>query len=168
MTMLALIASVPLTATWRQSLALPKKPLALKKTLIGTLGFMIIGWVMAYLAPRVMTPDIRVNMVSFSQLILTVSLISIGFIALVRLFQRNNLFSLIFFFIKRYFPYVVEVVGLAVTGIALLFIASCDDETSIKPKNQDSHLPEKDKILLDHGINYNGGFCDRKKMNWYE
>jgi|GEM_PF-3107867 hypothetical protein len=161
---ISLIACVPVTRAWRQQLQLPKKPLAFKKVLLGTFGFIALGWMLAWVAPHIMTPLVRVNVMATSQLILTIALVLAGLITLVRLFQRNNLLSILLIGAKRHAPIIITVFAYLASGLSILLMRSFAES---KGDEDDPHLTEAEKEQLKSYMNYRGDYCDKHKSTWY-
>lgn len=164
---IALIASVPVISSWRKEFQLPSTALALKKTLLVFVGLTFFGWTLAWLAPHIMTPMIRVNMIAASQVLLTASLTASVIVILFRIFQKNNLFSLFLILVIRHFPLLARNFGFIAAAFSALLINSFDDKSYSKTKHEDANLSDEEKVLLDHALNYRGEYCDKDKINWY-
>jgi hypothetical protein len=159
---IALVACVPVTRAWRKQFQLSDKPLAFKKVLFAAFSFIALGWVLAWIAPHILTPLVRVNMMATSQLILTVALVFAGLITLVRIFQRNNLFSLLLISAKRHALIIITVVGTMASGVLVLFADSADENENKNKKQEKSAYD----VPRSH-MNKRGEYCGKGKSNWY-
>lgn len=165
--LIALIASVPVISSWRKEFKLPATPLALKKTLLVSIGLIVLGWGLAWLAPHMMTPIIRVNVIASSQVLLTVSLTASVIVISFRIFQKNNLLSLLLILSMRHFPFLARILGVVAAAFSGLLINSLDGKSQNKAKHEDANSSDEEKVLLDHALNYRGEYCDKDKTNWY-
>lgn len=160
---IALIACVPVQLTKQP------KPIAWKKTSIVTFGFIALGSALAWIAPHIITPLFRVNVTATSQLILSVALSLLGLITLVRIFHRNNALSWCMIFLKNHFPFFAKVFGFLTAAVGISLVNSLEGNSYKKASREESaDLPDEEKVLLDHGMNLNGDYCDKNKTTWYQ
>jgi hypothetical protein len=158
---IALVACVPVQLTKEP------KPIAWKKTSIVTFGVIALGWVLAWIAPHIMTPIVRVNVTATSQLILSVTLFLLSLITLVRIFHRNNALSWCMIFLKNHFPLFAKVFGFFAAAIGALFVDSLDDKSFSKRQTNNRTLSDEEKVLRTMKTNYQGDYCDDDKLNWH-
>lgn len=164
---MALMASLPVSANLSKTFQLTSQKLAGKKTIFTTVALMGIGWLLAHFALMTTTPLIRVNLIAASQLICVLALIATAILLFIRIIQKNNLLALCFILIKRYFPGFVRVFGFLASFIVALFVESLDENTFAQQEKEAEQLSDEDKVLRLTHTNYRGEYCDENKSNWY-
>lgn len=167
---IALVASIPLTQHWCNHYKLPKRRLAFIKTEILMFVVIIIGWLLAWLAPTFITPVVRVNTQATSELLLTIALSILGLIVIIRIFQKNNLLSLWLVLLKRQLPFIAEVATPIIAVVSLIIIESFAETCERQYKESQKDDPCKtdlEKATLGHGMDLNGDYCGQSKSLWY-
>jgi hypothetical protein len=161
---IALTSSIPVPSSWVKPFKLSDKPLGLKKILIGAIIVIALGWVLAYLAPHVMTPIIRVNMVAISQVILIFSLLAIVIVMIHRIIQKNNVLSMLFILAKRCLPMIITIIG-KISSALLVLLLDSSEEARQKQKKLSN---EKSAYKIPRSyMNKRGEYCGKNKSNWY-
>jgi hypothetical protein len=161
---LTLMASIPVASSWIKPFKLSDKPFALKKILISAIIFTALGWILAYLAPHVMTPIVRVNMVAISQVISIFSLLAICMVLINRISKKNNLLSMLFILAKHSLLIIITIIGKVCHTCLLIFLDASKNAKRTQERFDQESEPYKDPK---GSINYQGDYCDKYKSNWY-
>jgi hypothetical protein len=163
-----LLASLPVPETLRSRFQLHQSAMKGKRIVFTTIAFALVSWFLAWIAPHIMdSPVWCVNTVAMSQLLFAITMVLFVVVLGVRIVQRNNAFMLMFLIVIRYIPFLITILGYMFTWIAMLFIHSLETNSQKLNSEDDDSLSDIEKASLDHGINLNGDYCDKKKTNWY-
>lgn len=166
---MVILSTISIPSTWRKALQIPEvqKALFLKKTIFVLIGILGLSWILAWLAPHITIPIICVNVMATSQLLSVPTLIVISFVMLIRIFQQNNILSLVFIILIRNLPTMLKIAG---KFFSIFFVILAEASKNSRHKlEEDEKLDESEDPYADPKscLNYRGEYCDKAKTNWY-
>ncbi|MBX9705201.1 MAG: hypothetical protein K5Q00_03015 [Gammaproteobacteria bacterium] len=164
------LASIPLKQSWREHYKLPQRKLILKKSSLVMCAIIIVTYLIIWVATYFTRSNIQITIQAINGLLLIISLVLLGLITFIRMFQKNNLLSLWLVMFKRQLPLLAEVAA-PIIAVASVFIVNSLAETTERQRKEaeqrDPNTTDFQKNLTEHGINPEGGYCDKGKALWY-